>query len=66
MNEYRKWWVAVPDMINGREGEYFSDVSNSARTNPPSFWTERGSIVPKININFIPKDMSDDELYIYI
>ena len=40
MNEYRKLRYTVTDMIKDRKRAYFTDVSNSIRTNPRSFWTE--------------------------
>ena len=65
MNEYRKLRNTVTDMIKDRKREYFTDVSNSSRTNPRSFWAELGSIIPKINIKSIPRNMSAEEFNIY-
>ena len=65
MNEYRKLRNTVTDMIKNRKREYFTDVSNSSRTNPRSFWAELGSIIPKINIKSIPRNMSAEEFNIY-
>ena len=47
MNEYRKLRNTVTDMIKDRKRKYFTDVSNSSRTNPCSFWAELGSSIPK-------------------
>ena len=66
MNEYRKLRNTVTDMIKDRKREYFTDVSNSSRTNPRSFWAELGSIIPKINIKSIPRNMSVEEFNIYL
>ena len=65
MNEYRKLRNTVTDMIKDRKREYFTDVSNSSGTNPRSFWAELGSIISKINIRSIPRNMSAEEFNIY-
>ena len=65
MNEYRKLRNTVTDMIKDRKRKYFTDVSNSSRTNPRSFWAELCSIIPKINIKSIPRHMSAEEFNIY-
>ena len=48
-----------------RKKEYFTDVSNSLRTNPCSFWTERSSIIPKTNVKSIPRNTSREDFNIY-
>ena len=48
-----------------QEREYFTDVSNSSRTNARSFWTELSSIIPKINVKSIPRNMSAEDFNIY-
>ena len=65
MNVYRKLRNAITDMIKNRKREYFTDVSNSSRTNPRSFWTELSSIIPKINVKSIPRNMSAEDFNIY-
>ena len=52
-------------MIKNRKREYFTDVSNSSRTNPRSFWTELRSIIPKINVKSIPRNISAEDFNIY-
>ena len=58
MNEYKKLKNAVTDMMKTGKKEYFTNVSNSSRTNPRSFWKELSNIIPKINVKSIHRNMS--------
>ena len=66
MDEYRKLRNSVTDMIKkNRKKEYFTNVRNSSRTNPRSFWEEFSSIIPKINVKSIPRNMNAEDFNIY-
>ena len=65
MDEYRKLRNSVTDMIKNRKKEYFTNVSNSSCTKPRSFWEELSSIIPKINVKSIPRNMNAEDFNIY-
>ena len=56
---------SVTDMIKNRKKEYFTNVCNSSRTNPRSFWAELSSIIPKTNVKSIPRNMNAEDFNIY-
>ena len=65
MEKYRKMRNTITDMIKNRKREYFSEVSNSLRSSPRSFWSELNTTIPKINMKSIPKSMGAKDFNIY-
>ena len=65
MENYRKMRNTITDIIKNRKREYFSEVSNSLRSSPRSFWSELNTMIPKINMKSIPKDMGAKDFNIY-
>ena len=57
MEKYRRMRNTITDIIKSRKREYFSEVSNSVRSSPRSFWSELNTMIPKIDMKSIPKDM---------
>ena len=65
MEKHRQMRNTITDIIKNRKREYFSEVSNSLRSSPRSFWSELNTMIPKINMKSIPKDMGAKDFYIY-
>ena len=66
MEKYRKMRNTMTDIIKNRKREYFSEVSNSLPSSPRSFWSELNTMIPKINMKSIPKDMGAKDFNIYL
>ena len=65
MEKYRKMRNTITAIIKNRKRENFSEISNSLRSSPRSFWSELNTMIAKINMKLIPKDMGANHLYIY-
>ena len=65
MEKYRKMRNTITDIIKNRKKEYFSEVSNSLRSSPRTFWSELNTMIPKINMKSLPKDMGAKDFNIY-
>ena len=63
--KFRKMRNTITDIIKNRKREYFSEVSNSLRSSPRSFWSELNTMIPKINMKSIPKDMGAKDFDIH-